>query len=74
MPVYKIRGRYQRLWSIVADAIPRSDTATFWDNSYRDGPDLVALFGDGLPIGSPEWPSWTSAALTDRWPREAKGN
>jgi predicted ABC-type ATPase len=69
VPVDKIRGRYRRLWSIVADAVPLADSATFWDNSRHDGPRSVALFSDGLVVGSPNWPSWTPEAMTDRWPK-----
>jgi len=68
VPEDKIRSRYTRLWPLVADAIARSDTASIWDNSHFDGPQLAALFADGLPIGEPSWPTWTPRALTARWP------
>lgn len=68
VPTDKIRARHQRLWGIVAAAVDRCATATFWDNSSFDGPRLVALFSDGLPVGNPDWPRWTDRALTDRWP------
>jgi predicted ABC-type ATPase len=68
VPVDKIRLRYRRLWKNVAEAVPRATSATFWDNSQLDGPRRVAMFIDGLIVGSPEWPDWTSAELTDCWP------
>lgn len=71
VPTDKIRERHRRLWSIVARAVDRSHAATFWDNSDRNGPRLVALFSDGLPVGSPDWPGWADRALTDRWPTGA---
>ena len=68
VPAAKIRARHQRLWAIVAEAVDRSATATFWDNSRHDGPRMVALFSDGLPVGAPRWPTWTDSALSRRWP------
>jgi predicted ABC-type ATPase len=68
VPVDKIRARYRRLWSLVASAVPRATSATFWDNSHRHGPTMVALFGDGLAVGAPDWPSWAPTEITDRWP------
>ena len=68
VPEQKIRGRYRRLWPLVAAAIASADVAHVWDNSRYDGPDEVALFASGIAIGPCEWPSWTPSALTDRWP------
>lgn len=68
VPVSKIRQRYGRLWTNVAAAVPQAESATVWDNSGRDGPRRVAMFIDGLVVGIPHWPSWTAAALTERWP------
>lgn len=68
VPEDKIRGRNQRLWPLVATALALADTATVWDNSRHDGPNLVALFTGGLPVGDPAWPTWTPDALTSRWP------
>lgn len=68
VPVDKITARYQRLWSLVADAVERVDAASFWDNSARRGPLLVARFGGGVPVGHTAWPSWTPVDLTSRWP------
>jgi len=69
VPVDKIRGRYQRLWTTVVSGVPRSNVATFWDNSGRDGPLQVAHFIAGLPAGPSQWPTWAPAELTARWPR-----
>jgi predicted ABC-type ATPase len=69
VPTEKITARYQRLWPLLADAVELVDTATFWDNSRRDGPEIVALFEDTLIVGDPSWPSWTPPDLTTRWPR-----
>jgi predicted ABC-type ATPase len=68
VPEIKIRQRYHRLWPLVAEAISIADAATVYDNSQRKGPREVALFSQGFPIADPSWPSWTSDALTTRWP------
>ena len=69
VPEEKIRGRYQRLWPLVADAIVLADTATVYDNSQRNGPTVVAEFSHGFVLGNPLWPDWAPEALTLRWPR-----
>ena len=53
-----------RLWPLVAAAIARADVAHVWDNSRLDGPEEVALFAAGMPIGACRWPSWTPDELT----------
>jgi len=68
VPVNKITERYQRLWPLVAEAAAVVDSSTFWDNSHRDGPDVVALLANGMVVGSPTWPAWAPADLVDRWP------
>ncbi len=68
VPDDKIRGRYRRLWPIVAEGVPKAGSATFWDNAHRDGPRRVAMFIEGVVVGFPVWPTWAPAALTDRWP------
>ncbi|MGU3432310.1 zeta toxin family protein [Actinomycetes bacterium M1A6_2h] len=68
VPEDKIRQRYGRLWSLVARAAPHCDTTTFYDNSSARGPRVVARIMRGAPVGHLEWPTWTPAALTDRWP------
>ena len=69
VPVEKIRGRYRRLWPLVAEAIVLAGTATVYDNSHRRGPGAVAGFSHGFVIGNPLWPEWTPDALSIRWPR-----
>ncbi len=73
VPEVKIRARFARLWPLVAAAIARADVAHVWDNSRFDGPEEVALFAAGMPIGACRWPAWTPAELSTRWPRRADG-
>lgn len=68
VPEAKIRGRYRRLWALVADAIARSDSATVYDNSRLAGPRIVAQLNARDVIGAPAWPSWTPPPLKSRWP------
>ncbi len=68
VPEEKIRGRYTRLWPLVADAIVLADTATVYDNSRRVGPRVVADFSHGFSVGDPLWPNWAPEALSGRWP------
>ena len=67
VPEEKIRQRYRRLWSLVADAIVLGDTATVYDNSQRSGPRPVADFSHGFVVGKALWPEWAPDALTHRW-------
>lgn len=64
VPEHKIRERYQRLWTLAADAIRRADAASVYDNSDRSGPRIVAQFSAGTPVGLIAWPKWTPEALT----------
>ncbi len=66
VPEEKIRSRHRRLWPLVADAVLRSDTARVWDNTRADGPDEIALFAGGVPLGPCRWPGWTPPALPER--------
>jgi predicted ABC-type ATPase len=68
VPEAKIRERHRRLWALVADAIPQSDTATVYDNSALVGPRIVAQMSARDIVGSPSWPAWTPGPLTSRWP------
>jgi predicted ABC-type ATPase len=67
VPEDKIRQRHRRLWAVVAAAITRSDTATVYDNSRRDGPRIVAQMSGGVTVGSTSWPDWTPESLRSRW-------
>ncbi|MFD4183954.1 ATPase, partial [Rhodococcus sp. NPDC058514] len=62
-PEDKIRERYERLWSLVAEAIDRTDHATVYDNTAADVTRIVARFVDGEAVGEPTWPAWTPADL-----------
>ena len=66
VPTNKIEGRYARLWSVVAEAIDRCDTASCWDNSSYDGPVKVGAFTYGEPDWPPRWPAWTPSELAVR--------
>jgi predicted ABC-type ATPase len=68
VPETKIRERYQRLWTLVADAIALSDSASVYDNSRLRGPRIVAQLSGGDIIGPPDWPGWAPEALRSRWP------
>jgi predicted ABC-type ATPase len=68
VPEDKIRERHRRLWPLVGTAAARAETATFYDNSRRDGPRIVARLSGGIAIGAPSWPGWTAEPLLSRWP------
>lgn len=60
----KVRSRYQRLWSLVAEAIALADEAKVYDNSSASKPfRLVATFERGVPVSKPAWPRWTPKEL-----------
>ncbi|UZG59999.1 zeta toxin family protein [Rhodococcus opacus] len=69
VPEDKIRQRYQRIWSLLAQAFPRSDHVTVYDNSSSTGPRIVAQFTDGHLVGEATWPAWTPAELTSHTSR-----
>jgi len=58
VPEEKIRTRYDRIWPLVAAAVPMVRDAVFWDNSTLEGPVEVATFRRGLPDAPPRWPAW----------------
>ncbi len=68
VPENKIRGRYHRVWALLAEAIGRCDQATVYDNSGITGPRIVAQMTDGFIVGSTDWPAWTPQTLQSRWP------
>lgn len=70
VPEDKIRRRYQRLWGLVARAVPRCDHATVYDNSASTGPRIVAQCTDGQLVGEATWPAWTPAELTSPTSRD----
>lgn len=65
VPEDKIRGRHERLWSLVADAVLVVDVATFYDNT-RDPRVTVAMFAHGLAVRSPKWPVWVHPDLPQK--------
>ncbi|WP_457180870.1 zeta toxin family protein [Mycobacteroides abscessus] len=64
VPEEKIRGRYQRVWPLVVDAIRRCDSSSVYDNATAAGPRIIAQFSAGMPIGDPVWPAWAPTSLT----------
>lgn len=65
VPEPKIRARYRRLWSLVAQARAAADRAVFYDNSSLDEPfRRIAVYEYGQQVGRPLWPSWTPPELT----------
>jgi predicted ABC-type ATPase len=68
VPEEKIRGRYARLWPLVAEAIARADLTHVFDYSRYDGPDELAMLAGGVPVGPCRWPDWAPVELTRRWP------
>lgn len=58
VPEEKIRSRYERIWPLVAAAVPMVRDAVFWDNSTLEGPVEVATFRWGLADRPPTWPAW----------------
>ncbi|NHU49366.1 AAA family ATPase [Rhodococcus sp. A14] len=69
VPEDKIRQRYQRIWGLLAQAFPRCDHASVYDNSASTGPRIVAQFTDGHLVGEATWPAWTPAELTSHTSR-----
>ena len=63
------KRQHRRLWGLVAQAFPRCDHATVYDNSSKTGPRIVALFTDGYLVGEATWPAWTPAELTSHTSR-----
>jgi predicted ABC-type ATPase len=72
VPEDKVRGRYRRLWPLVADAVVLADAATVYDNAQRAGPRAVAVFSHGFPVGNPSWPGWAPDPLSRRWPSDGE--
>lgn len=67
VPEDKIRGRYQRLWAVVVEAMKVCDSAVVYDNSSRAAPRPVAQLICGVPIGRVDWPAWAPSELTEAW-------
>ena len=69
VPDDKIRGRYARMWPLVVQAIDRADMAVAYDNSRIDGPEEIAMFAGGFPVGPCRWPRWAPRDISSHWPR-----
>ena len=64
VPEDKIRGRYERLWKHVRDAIKVAHRVVIYDNSSADAPlRKVATYTDGALDEAAAWPAWTPAEL-----------
>jgi predicted ABC-type ATPase len=66
VPEGKVRGRYRRLWPLIARAVPIVESAYFYDNTrIKPAFRRVATFERGTLIGSTGWPSWTPKPLLE---------
>ena len=65
VPTAKLAERYERLWPLVAEAVPQCHQSVFWDNATDDGPLEVASFRHGVPDHPPTWPPWTPPPLLE---------
>jgi len=63
VPEDKIRERFRRLWSLVAVAMARADTARVYDNSQFTGPRIVAELSGGFVVGAAHLPEWAPEPL-----------
>jgi len=66
VPEEKVRGRYERLWAHVAEAITLAEHVRVYENTSAESPfRVVAEFERGALLWS-EWPAWIPAELS-RW-------
>lgn len=63
VPAAKLADRYERLWPLIAEALPVCHHAVFSDNAHDDGPTEVASYRYGISDYRPQWPHWTPAPL-----------
>jgi predicted ABC-type ATPase len=63
VPVDKLAPRYERIWDLVAAAVPRCHRAVFYDNSVDDGPIEVASYRYGVADYPERWPQWAPPAV-----------
>lgn len=64
VPEHKIRERYARLWSLVAQAREIATSTTFYDNTSAKSPyRVVAVYEAGVLVSPALWPTWTPPAL-----------
>lgn len=65
VPVEKLAGRYERLWPLIVEAVPRCHHARFWDNALDEGPVEVAAFRGAVSDYPPRWPAWVPGPLLE---------
>lgn len=65
VPVDKLTSRYQRLWPLVAAAVPHCHRTVFWDNASDNGPFEVASYRRSTGDYPPRWPNWTPQPLLE---------
>lgn len=64
VPEDKIRERYHRLWTLVAQARALAERTSVYDNSRAATPlRLIASYEYGQLVGFPDWPAWTPVEL-----------
>jgi predicted ABC-type ATPase len=64
VPEGKIRQRYQRLWTLTAEARTLAERTHVYDNGSAATPlRPVASYERGQLVGQADWPSWTPPAL-----------
>ena len=64
VPETKVRGRYSRLWALVAEARNTATHTIVYDNSRAKDPfRKVATFNNGVLVGTADWPVWTPLEL-----------
>lgn len=63
VPEDKIRGRYKRLYVLVAQARMVAHRTTFYDNSGAKPFRTVAVYDRGVATEPPAWPAWTPSEL-----------
>ena len=65
VPQEKVRSRYRRLWTNIAEAIDLSSEAHVYDNTSARSPfRLLTSFRNGRLVDDPSWPVWTPTELT----------
>jgi len=64
VPEPKVRARYRRLWSLVAEAIPLVENTVVYDNTRAKTPfRILATFERGSLVSSADWPPWTPKVI-----------
>ncbi len=66
VPEHKIRGRFERLWGLVAEAIGLVHEAHVYANTTAaEAFTLLATYREGRLVGEADWPSWIPDELRD---------